>query len=68
MQTPSLALLHCGLFVCAMVLFFFYCHKFKLEDFWLEVWHLNQVMTLIQKAACPGPLSIQFLAHGMRWR
>lgn len=67
MQTLSLALLHCDLFVCTIVLFFF-CHKFKLEDFRLEVWHLNQVTALIQKAACLGPLGIQFLAHGMRWR
>lgn len=69
MQTLSLALLHCDLFVCTIVLFFFFfCRKFKLEDFWLEVWHLNQVTALIQKAACLGPLGIQFLAHGMRWR
>lgn len=61
--TLWLVCLHHGAFFL-----FFNCHKFKLEDFQLEIWHLNQVTALIEKAACPGPLGIQFLAHGMRLR
>ena len=48
------------------VFLFFNCRMLKLEDFGLEVCHLNQVTALIQ-AARLGALGIWFSPHGTRW-